>query len=119
VNLIETDQLYGHRKDAEGFYAALREIDTRVRALLDRLRPGDLLIVTADHGVDLSHPGSDHTREYAPLLAVTGEMLATRAAGGQLGGVRHDGPLADVGATALRWLTGVHAPELPGDSFLG
>jgi len=118
VNLIETDQLYGHRKDAQGFYAALREIDARVRALLDRLRPDDLLIVTADHGVDLSHPGSDHTREYAPLLGVTGEMLATRAAGGQLGGPRHDGPLADVGATALRWLTGRDAPELPGEPFL-
>jgi phosphopentomutase len=119
VNLIETDQLYGHRKDAQGFYAALREIDTRVRAMLDRLRPDDLLIVTADHGVDLSHPGSDHTREYAPLLGVTGEMLATRAAGGQLGGARHEGPLADVGATALRWLTGRDAPELPGEPFLG
>jgi len=119
VNLIETDQLYGHRKDAQGFYAALREIDTRVRALLDRLRPEDLLIVTADHGVDLSHPGSDHTREYAPLLGVTGEMLATRAGGGRLGGPRHDGPLADVGATALRWLTGRDAPELPGEPFLG
>jgi len=119
VNLIETDQLYGHRKDAEGFYGALREIDTRVRALLDRLRPGDLLIVTADHGVDLSHPGTDHTREYAPLLGVTGEMLAARAVGGQLGGARHDGPLADVGATALRWLAGRDAPELPGEPFLG
>jgi phosphopentomutase len=119
VNLIETDQLYGHRKDAQGFYAALREIDARVRALLDRLRPNDLLIVTADHGVDLSHPGSDHTREYAPLLGVTGEMLATRAGGGQLGGARHDGPLADVGATALRWLAGRNAPELPGEPFLG
>jgi len=119
VNLIETDQLYGHRKDAQGFYAALREIDTRVRALLDHRRPEDLLIVTADHGVDLSHPGSDHTREYAPLLGVTGEMLATRADGGRLGGPRHDGPLADVGATALRWLTGRDAPELPGEPFLG
>jgi phosphopentomutase len=119
VNLIETDQVYGHRKDARGFYAALREIDTSVRALLERLGPNDLLVVTADHGVDLSHPGSDHTREYAPLLAVTGEMLAARAAGGRLGGTRHDGPLADVGATVLRWLAGHDAPGLPGETFLG
>jgi phosphopentomutase len=119
VNLIETDQLYGHRKDAQGFYGALREIDTRVGELLKRLRPDDLLIVTADHGVDLSHPGSDHTREYTPLLGVTGEMLAARAASGQLGGARHDGPLADVGATALSWLAGRDAPELPGEPFLG
>jgi phosphopentomutase len=119
VNLIETDQVYGHRKDVEGFYGALREIDTRVGELLERLRPDDLLIVTADHGVDLSHPGSDHTREYAPLLAATGEMLARRTAGGRLDGARHDGPLADVGATALRWLAGRDAPQLPGGPFLG
>jgi phosphopentomutase len=119
VNLIETDQVYGHRKDAEGFYGALREIDTRVGEMLERLRPEDLLIVTADHGVDLAHPGSDHTREYAPLLAVTGEMRAARAAGASIGGSRHDGPLADVGATALRWLAGRDAPELPGKPFAG
>jgi phosphopentomutase len=119
VNLIETDQLYGHRKDAEGFYGALREIDVRLGKLLQLLRPGDLLIVTADHGVDLAHPGSDHTREYAPLLAVTGEMLSRRAAGGHFGGARHDGPLADVGATVLRWLAGRDARELPGGPFLG
>jgi phosphopentomutase len=119
VNLIETDQVYGHRKDAAGFHRALREIDTRLGAVLERLRAEDLLIVTADHGVDLAHPGSDHTREYAPLLAVTGEMLAGRAAGGGLAGTRHDGPLADVGATVLRWLSGRDAPELPGEPFAG
>jgi phosphopentomutase len=118
VNLIETDQLYGHRKDAAGFYRALREIDTHLGAMLERLRPEDLLIVTADHGVDLAHAGSDHTREYAPLLAVTGGMLAGRTAGGSLGGARHDGPLADVGATALRWLVGRDGPELPGRATL-
>ena len=119
VNLIETDQLFGHRKDAAGFYGALREIDSRVGMLLERLCPDDLLIVTADHGVDIAHPGSDHTREYAPLLAVTGEMLARRTSGSPLGGSRHDGALADVGATVLRWLADRDAPELPGEPFLG
>jgi phosphopentomutase len=119
ANLIETDQVYGHRKDAGGFAGALVEIDARVGATLTRLREGDLLIVTADHGVDLAHPGTDHTREYAPLLAVTGEMLArASASGGSLGGGRHDGPLADVGATVLCWLTGRDARRLPGTSFV-
>ncbi len=119
ANLIETDQLYGHRKDVQGFARALREIDGRLAGMLARLRAGDLLIVTADHGVDLTHPGTDHTREYAPLLAVSGEMLAHAAAGSaSIGGARHDGPLADVGASVLRWLTGDDASELPGAAFV-
>jgi phosphopentomutase len=117
VNLIETDQVYGHRKDAHGFDGALREIDAQLAGWLGRLGPGDLLIVCADHGVDPAHPGTDHTREYAPLLAVSGRMLARRAAGGRLGGRRHDGPLADVGASVLRWLTGREAARLPGAAF--
>jgi phosphopentomutase len=135
VNLIETDQLYGHRKDVRGFARALRELDEHVARWLPRLRERDLLIVTADHGVDPSHAGTDHTREYAPLLAVSGEMLAARrgaadAAGGGVDGgsaapdggeglgTRHDGPLADVGATVLRWLAGRDAPALRGESFI-
>jgi phosphopentomutase len=118
VNLIETDQVYGHRKDAAGFHRALRAIDAELQEWLERLRPGDLLVVTADHGVDPAHPGTDHTREYAPLLAVTGEMVRRRAAGG-LCGERHDGPLADAGATVLRWLTGRDCGGLPGDAFVG
>jgi phosphopentomutase len=118
VNLIETDQLYGHRKDARGFERALGEVDRHLARLLAGMEDGDLLIVTADHGVDPAHPGSDHTREYAPLLAVTGEMARRRLAGGLLGGARHDGPLADVGASVLRWLTGREAGELPGAAFL-
>ncbi len=108
ANLVETDQVYGHRKDVAGFHAALRAIDEAVAAWLPRLGEDDLLVLTADHGTDPAHAGTDHTREYAPLLA--------RFAGH--GGRRHDGPLADVGASVLAWLTGSDAPELPGDSFL-
>jgi phosphopentomutase len=119
ANLIETDQRYGHRKDVAGFARALADIDRFVGALIVGMREQDLLIVTADHGVDPAHPGTDHTREFAPLLAVTAAMAGRRAAGGRMQGTRHDGPLADVGATALRWLTGRDAGELPGASFLG
>jgi phosphopentomutase len=124
VNLIETDQVYGHRKDSTGFHRALRAIDAELGEWLGRLRADDLLLVTADHGVDPAHPGTDHTREHAPLLALTGEMLAARIAravdepGEHAGYGRHDGPLADVGATVLRWLTGRTAEGLPGRSFL-
>jgi phosphopentomutase len=118
VNLIETDQVYGHRKDVDGFAVALREFDRRLGELLERMRKGDLLIVTADHGVDPAHAGTDHTREYAPLLAVTAEMARRAAAGVRVGARRHEGPLADVGASVLRWLTGRDARELPGASFI-
>jgi phosphopentomutase len=118
ANLIETDQVYGHRKDAPGFADALRAFDRRLANLLSRMRDGDLLVVTADHGVDPAHPGTDHTREYAPLLALTGEMARRMAVGEGLQGWRHDGPLADVGASVLRWLTGRHDGELPGRAFI-
>jgi phosphopentomutase len=117
VNLIETDQIYGHRKDVLGFAAAMRQLDKHVARWLAGMREDDLLVLTADHGVDPSHAGTDHTREYAPLLALTGEMARRRAAGGRYAGARHDGPLADVGATALRWLADRQAP-LPGESFI-
>jgi phosphopentomutase len=118
VNLIETDQMYGHRKDSHGFAAALRQLDEHVARWLAGMREQDLLILTADHGVDPSHAGTDHTREYAPLLALTGEMARRRAAGGRHAGKRHDGPLADVGATALHWLADRQAADLPGESFI-
>jgi phosphopentomutase len=133
ANLIDTDQVYGHRKDAEGFAGALRAVDVSVGGLLASLQERDLLVVTADHGVDPAHAGTDHTREYAPLLAVTGAMAAAGPAamrdasavgdGFAPGGDaatprRHDGPLADVGATVLRWLTGGSAKQLPGRAFI-
>ena len=118
VNLIETDQVYGHRKDVDGFHGALQEIDAHLGKLLSHLRAEDLLIVTADHGVDPAHPGTDHTREYAPLLAITGEMQMRSAAGGVRGGGRHDGPLADVGASVLWHLRGADG-RAPGQPLRG
>jgi phosphopentomutase len=107
ANLIETDQRYGHRKDVAGFHHALTLIDAALARWLPRMGEGDLLIITADHGCDPAAAHSDHTREHAPLLArFTGHH-----------GRRHDGPLADVGASVLDWLSGGVAP-LPGRSFL-
>ena len=108
TNLVETDQVYGHRHDIEGFHRALREIDAAVGEWLGLLGAEDLLVLTADHGCDPTATHTDHTREHVPLLA---------AFSGH-GGAHHEGPLADVGASALRWLTGAEAPDLPGDSFL-
>jgi phosphopentomutase len=110
TNLVETDMVYGHRGDAPGFHRALEAIDAVVGEWVEKLDPErDLLVITADHGCDPTTPGSDHTREHAPLLA--------RFAGHD--GRRHDGAFADVGASALRWLAGRDAPELPGAPFLG
>jgi phosphopentomutase len=109
TNLVETDQLYGHRHDTAGFAEALKEIDDAVGAWRSLLRPGDLLILTADHGVDPRSAHTDHTREHVPLLAVADPLPDAH---------RHDGPMSDVGATVLLWLTGREAPELPGVPFL-
>jgi len=108
VNLVETDQVFGHRHDVSGFSRALTEIDAAVDTWLTLLRDDDLLILTADHGVDPTAPHTDHTREYAPLLATYAGCA----------GRRHDGLLADVGASVLAWLAGRSAPALPGESFV-
>jgi phosphopentomutase len=108
TNLIETDQVYGHRHDTTGFARALAEIDRAVDAWLLRLGSEDLLVLTADHGCDPAAAHTDHTREHVPLLACFDGHR----------GRRHDGLMADVGASVLSWLAGVEAAELPGESFL-
>jgi phosphopentomutase len=108
TNLVETDQVYGHRNDVAGFHGALRAIDVAVGEWLERLDPErDLLVLTADHGCDPTTPGTDHTREHAPLLAAFARD----------GRRRHDGPFSDVGASVLRWLTGRDTDALPGAPF--
>jgi phosphopentomutase len=69
VNLVDFDQQYGHRNDIEGYGAALEQFDAWLPQFDAALRPGDLAIFTADHGCDPCVPGTDHTREYVPLLA--------------------------------------------------
>ncbi|MDQ0392532.1 phosphopentomutase [Labrys monachus] len=69
ANYVDFDMLYGHRRDVAGYAAALERFDARLPALLGRLGDGDLLVVTADHGCDPTWPGTDHTREFVPVLA--------------------------------------------------
>jgi phosphopentomutase len=93
ANLNDFDSKYGHRRDARGYAKALEEFDTLMPELQARLRPGDELILTADHGCDPTAPGSDHTREHVPFLHVS------HAAGAMLGDI--DG-LDFVGRTVKR-----------------
>ena len=111
VNLVETDMLWGHRNDPVNFHRCLQDFDRRLPDLLDALRPGDLLILTSDHGCDPTTPSTDHSREHAMLLA----YVAGRNAAGQI----HEGEFADVGATVNAWLGG-KAPSrgIPGRPIL-
>ncbi len=108
TNLVETDTLWGHRNDPVNFHRCLQDFDRRLPDLLDALQSGDLLIVTSDHGCDPTTPSTDHSREYALLLAyVEGRNAAGR--------VHEDGEFADVGSTVNIWLGGGQAPRgVPG-----
>ena len=102
VNLLDYDQVWGHRRDAAGYGRGLKEFDRALPGLLDRLGDRDLLIVTADHGCDPAFRGTDHTREYIPFL-----MLGRGIAPGYMG---ERDTFADVGATVLEAL-GAQVPE--------
>jgi len=89
-NLVDFDMLYGHRRDTEGYARALEHFDSRWPEIEATMRAGDLLIITADHGNDPTFPGTDHTREYAPLIvfgkgARQGVNLGTRASLSDIG----------------------------------
>ena len=83
TNLNDFDSKYGHRRNPDGYARALLEFDARLPDLLNALRAGDRLIITADHGCDPTAPGTDHTREFAPLLdyrpGVAGAVLGRRS----------------------------------------
>jgi phosphopentomutase len=90
ANLVDFDTLYGHRNDPRGYAANLERFDARLSEVLPRLRPDDLLIVTADHGNDPTTPSTDHSREYVPLLVVgrgvrSGTNLGVRSTFADLG----------------------------------
>jgi len=107
ANVIEFDQTWGHRNDVAGFYEGLMELDRMLPDLLALLRPGDLMILTADHGNDPTTPSTDHSREAAPLL-VAGPGVAPAGLG--------ERDFADVGATIADYFS---LPSPVGRSFLG
>jgi phosphopentomutase len=113
ANLVDFDQLYGHRRNAEGYARELEWLDGELPKLLARLGPKDLLLMTADHGNDPTFHGTDHTREYVPVLAWT---KATEEKGGKdLGTLK---TFADLGQTILEAL-GSYERQSIGTSFLG
>lgn len=95
ANFIDFDTLYGHRRDVGGYAAALEAFDARLPDLLNRLRGGDLLIITADHGCDPTWSGSDHTREQVPILMLGAKSTIP---------IGRRASFADIGATVARHL---------------
>ena len=95
TNLVDFDQLYGHRNDVAGFYGALREFDAALPSITSRLKEDDLLFITADHGNDPTTPSTDHAREKVPLLAA-GPRVVPRDLGERE-------TFSDLGATVAEW----------------
>lgn len=91
TNLVDFDALYGHRRDTQGYAQAIEDFDQRIPEILAALKEDDLLIITADHGNDPTFPGTDHTREYVPLLVFSKNMKAS--------GALPQGYFADISAT--------------------
>lgn len=108
VNLVDTDMLYGHRNDVDGYAGALAEIDRAVPEMLEKLRDDDMLIITADHGCDPGTPSTDHSREYIPMLCY-GKGIKPVNLGTRLG-------FDSIGATVLDFL-GAEG-KVSGESFL-
>ncbi|WP_226642373.1 phosphopentomutase [Mesobacillus subterraneus] len=109
LNLVDFDALFGHRRDPEGYGKALEEYDARLPEVFEKLKEDDLLIITADHGNDPVHHGTDHTREFVPLLVYSkgmneGKELPVRKT------------FADIGATVAENFN-VNMPD-HGTSFL-
>ncbi|NBV98731.1 MAG: phosphopentomutase [Proteobacteria bacterium] len=104
INLVETDANYGHRRDPDGFAQALEDIDIRLAKILELLTEDDLLLISADHGCDPTAAGTDHTREYVPLLlyakGLTPRELGTRNS------------FADIGTSVLKWFE-IEDSEIP------
>ncbi len=109
INLVDFDMLYGHRNDPGGYARELAAVDQALPEILARLREGDVLVFTADHGCDPTTPSTDHSREYVPVL-VAGEKVR---AGVDLGTMQ---TLADLGATVADFFGVTYTG--PGASFL-
>lgn len=109
LNLVDFDAKYGHRRDPLGYGRALEEFDARIPEILYKLRKTDLLVITADHGNDPTHHGTDHTREYVPLFVYRSDLIQANNLG-----IRKT--FADIGATIADNF-GIKMPRI-GESFL-
>lgn len=109
TNLVEFDMIYGHRNDPQGYYGALKAFDDNIPAILVALKPHDLVMIVADHGVDPTTPGTDHSREYSPLLVFGPKVKPGVSLGDR-------GSYSDVAAT-LAEIFDLPAP-ITGTSFL-
>jgi phosphopentomutase len=108
LNLNDFDSKYGHRRNPVGYYEALKGFDDLLPSIVERITQRDMLILTADHGCDPTHTGTDHTREYVPILTYS-SLVEPRESG-----VRES--LADIGSTILKLFN--LESDLPGKSFL-
>lgn len=109
INLVDFDMLYGHRRDIDGYAGALSDFDRKLPEIMGKMREGDILMITADHGCDPAYTATtDHTREYTPFImygaGITPANLGTRRT------------FADIGATVLDYF-GIR-PEFAGESML-
>ena len=108
VNLVDTDMIFGHRRDIDGYANAVSEVDTALKTFTERMKDDDILMITADHGCDPGYKGTDHTREMVPLLVYgknirSGVNLGTRSS------------YADIAATILD-IFGINS-DIEGSSF--
>jgi len=108
ANLVDYDMLFGHRNDAIGYGAALKEFDDWLPTLLQQVKPQDYIFLVADHGCDPGFPGTDHTREYVPIMVYSHALTGLIELGDRL-------TLADIGATIID-IFGL-PPSMPGSSF--
>ena len=109
INLVDFDMLYGHRRNVEGYASALEEFDKMLGEFTGLLEQEDILVITADHGCDPTFKGTDHTREFIPLL-VYGKKIYPEDLG-----IRET--FADIGVSVLHHL-GINNPGFPGKSFI-
>lgn len=101
TNLVDTDSLYGHRRDVEGYGKALLEIDEWTGKIINTMQDDDLLLISSDHGNDPTAPGTDHTREFVPILGYSPRLAKNSAAHGAVG--ERDG-FVDIAASLAEWL---------------
>ena len=109
VNLVETDSVFGHRRDVDGYATAVSKFDKQLGELMEGMRAGDVVMITADHGCDPAFKGTDHTREYIPFLAWGKALKPDTDLGTRVG-------FGDIAATILD-MFGINVDTIDGRSW--